>query len=251
MPPCDRFPRIRRPRFEIFIADGLSEESDPKSRQPRQSPVRIARAIFLAVRPLSVRAKRQYPDADRIKPGIARVEGVHCPNISCADFGFTLETFLERHKAAASRHVQSAVSSGHVPRRVLLQRTFPRPRQPNAALLQVQAAPSLTAHPVQVIRVCPFHGVTFLGRSERERAIIIGQIIAALAECPVLWMRRPMPRRCKNLIRNGGTFILGRAGEQLELARWRSRVHGFFRRLCRAAWRYSHCQGPGRAINLC
>lgn len=36
-----------------------------------------------------------------------------------------------------------------------------------------------------------------------------------------------MPRRCKDVIRDGVTLVLGRTGEQLELARWRSPVQGF------------------------
>jgi hypothetical protein len=40
---------------------------------------------------------------------------------------------------------------------------------------------------------------------------------ASVYETLLRWMRRLMPRRCKDVIRNGVTSILGRAGEQLEL----------------------------------
>ena len=100
MPPYDRFPRM---------GDRVLKSSSPTvflrkaTEKPSASPIaRSNRADHLLGGTTFVRTK----------PSIARVEGVTCPN---ADFGFTLETFLERHKAAASRNVQSAVPRARSP----------------------------------------------------------------------------------------------------------------------------------------
>src|SRR5277367_2319410 len=66
------------------------------TRKPSATPLAgLNRAGYLLDGAIFVRArpKRQYPAADRIKPGIARVEGVHCPHVGGADFGFALDTF--------------------------------------------------------------------------------------------------------------------------------------------------------------
>ncbi len=94
------------------------------TRKPSASPLaRLNRAGHLLDGATFVRArpKRQYPAADGIKPSIACIEGIHCPNIGGANLGFALDTLSS-----------GTISRGVAPcpfRRVL----GPRPRRRTSA----------------------------------------------------------------------------------------------------------------------
>jgi hypothetical protein len=86
-------------RSEV-VSDTLPQGAKPYLRGATQTPsasplAGLNRAGYLLDGAIFGRArpKRKYPAAYRIKASIACVEGVHCPDISCANFGFPFDTF--------------------------------------------------------------------------------------------------------------------------------------------------------------
>ena len=161
-------------RSEV-VSDTLPQGAKPflreAPRRPSATPLgRLNRAGHLLDGATFIRArpKTKVSCCRSDQAGHSMRPGRPLPGYKLRRFRFRTRHILGRHNKPRRRATSippypQAMSRGGA----LLQRTFPRPHQPSAEFYQVQAAPSPTARPVQVIHRRPVSLHNFLGRSER------------------------------------------------------------------------------------